>query len=281
MQRNLVVEFAKMSGAGNDFIVVDNRFYNFSGNELSRIARQVCVRRLGIGADGILALSESTQAGTDYRMEYYNADGSEGTMCGNGARCLGRYAVAGGLSPGLLHFETASGPYSIDVPENRAADVRLFMNEPGDWRPNLSLASPVPSAVSGVHYIWTGTEHVVCLVEDVDGAPVTPWGVDIRKDAALAPAGANVNFVQVAGHSHLKVRTYEKGVEAETLACGTGAMASAFAAQRLGLVKGDAATITMRGGVLRVGLIAPYYLEGPATTVYRGTFELEPSRLLG
>jgi len=270
MDRKLIVEFAKMSGAGNDFIVVDNRFYHFSDEELAKIAQKMCPRRQGIGADGILALASATHEGYHYRMRYVNADGSVGTMCGNGARCLARYA---GITEKTLCMETDAGGCTIFVPADRQDPVRIFVPEPEHWKRQQMLQWTIPPNIVGVHYLWTGTEHVVCFVDDVQATPVSVWGAAIRHDPMLAPAGANVNFVEVLDASDaLRVRTFEKGVEAETLACGTGALASVLTAHRVGRIKGEKVAVHMPGGVLGIGL-NPLYLEGPATTIYRGTFE--------
>lgn len=272
-----------MDGAGNDFIVVDNRFYNFTDHELSEIARALCPRRRGIGADGILAFAAPTGDGADFRMRYVNADGSVGTMCGNGARCLARYARHAGMAATEMRIETDAGAYEVAVPEQDDAPVRLFVPLPRHWKAQQDLAGALPAAITSVHYLWPGTEHVVCFVGDVRTARVSTWGKSIRQDASLAPQGANVNFVQVLSKgaggapAELRVRTYEKGVEAETLACGTGALASALAAHFLGKTTARRARIHMPGGMLGVGFegqgarIARLWLDGPATTVYRGT----------
>lgn len=274
MERRLVVEFTKMSGAGNDFIVIDNRFYAFSAEELSVMAPRVCARREGIGADGILAMEAPASDGAHFRMRYYNADGTEGTMCGNGARCLARYAVRTGMSHGMLRFDTTAGACSAYVPMDPEGAVRLFVGDPGDWRPQQPVKRALPPEIRSAHYLWTGTEHAVCFAADVASLPVTEWGRAIRHDEVFRPQGANVNFVQVDGPERLQVRTYEKGVEAETLACGTGALASALTAHYLGFLKGAVARVIMPGGTLTVGLEAPLFLEGPAATIYRGSFEL-------
>ncbi len=276
MGARLVVEFTKMSGAGNDFIVIDNRFYRFSDQELVRIARRQCQRRYGVGADGILAFAEATVEQADFCMRYVNADGSLGTMCANGARCLVRYAQQAGINSRRLRLQTDSGIYEAELPADLDADVRLYMQQPADWRPDLALAAASAVPLSDLHYIWTGTEHVVCFLEEVGEAPVERWGREIRHDPALAPSGANVNFVEVRSGRVLRVRTYEKGVEAETLACGTGAVASAAAAWRLQRINSNArAQIEMPGGTLRVGRTGGRIaLDGPAEAIYRGTFEL-------
>ncbi len=286
MPPKLVVEFTKMNGAGNDFIVVDNRFYNFSDEELAGLARRFCPRRTGIGADGLLAFAHPREAAHHFRMRYVNADGSLGTMCGNGARCLARFARQAGFAEETLVFETDAGVLRALAPEAPQAPVRLFVDPPAGWRPDRPLAADTSALAGAVHSLWTGTEHAVCFVESVAATPVAAWGPAIRHDAALAPAGANVDFVEVvadgrgADHAALRVRTFEKGVEAETLACGTGALASALAARFLGRIHADAVEVHMPGGTLGVGFrlddgaVRDLYLEGPAEAVFRGTVEI-------
>ena len=283
MRRKLILEFTKMNGAGNDFIVIDNRFFHFSGDELSGLARTFCPRRTGIGADGLLALAMPAEEGAHFTMHYYNADGSLGTMCGNGARCLVRFARSAGFSAQPLVFDAVSGRYTAWVTEGENASVRIRMNPARDWRPRLQLSQESRPAQS-VDYVWTGTEHTVVWTHDVDREDVSGRGRAIRHATELAPAGANVNFVEVIdaerdGVARLRVRTFEKGVEAETLACGTGALAAAFAARRSGHVTADCVEVTMPGGTLRV-MTTPdepdvLYLEGPADFVYRGTVEID------
>jgi diaminopimelate epimerase len=272
--RRLVVEFTKMNGAGNDFIVIDNRFYNFTDDELSGIATRFCPRRTGIGADGVLALS-SPRENTDFRMRYVNADGSVGTMCGNGARCVSMFAYGAGLRGERLSFETDAGPHVAYVdPEN--AMVRIGMVDPTDYRPRVHLDTPLPEA----SYLWTGTEHAVVFVDSVDAVDVSVLGPQIRSAGAFQPAGVNVNFVTCAPDNSLQVRTYEKGVESETLACGTGAVAAAVTSYLDGRIPGRSASVRVPGGVLDVsfeaneeGHVSGVFLSGPAVTVYRGSFE--------
>jgi diaminopimelate epimerase len=290
MARPLVVEFTKMHGAGNDFIVIDNRFFHFSDAELSTLARTWCPRRTGIGADGILALAQPVEEVHDYRMRYVNADGSLAQMCGNGARCLARFARDAGLKGNPLTFESDAGLYRVDVPADPEAPVQLHVPPPRDFRPDTALET-TSAAGQPVHYVWTGTEHVVSFVPDVEAVDVHEVGRAIRQDAALAPAGANANFVQVIPASNgdeepvLRVRTFEKGVEAETQACGTGALAAAVVAHLQGHVEGNAVAVAMPGGTLRVGfmtedgVIQNLYLEGPAVKVFRGTMDVDPQTL--
>ena len=262
--RSLVVEFTKMSGAGNDFVVLDNRFYAFSGKELSDLAERWCARRTGVGADGLLALEASDEA--HFRMRYFNADGSVGTMCGNGARCLARFAHDAGLAHTPLHFVTDAGPYSAEVSES---SVRLAIPSERDF-------AELPEDADGPArcYAWTGTEHLVGVVDRVDQADVAGLGARLRR--TNPPKGANVNFAEVT-RSGLRVRTFEKGVEAETLACGTGATASAVAARRQARFEADRVSVEMPGGTLVIGFSADgkaIYLEGPADYVFRGTLEI-------
>ncbi len=284
MARLLVVEFTKMNGAGNDFVVLDNRFYCFASAELAALARDLCRRTERIGADGLLALDPGDD-GADFRMLYYNADGSRATMCGNGARCLARFARTAGLgTPGApLVFDTDAGRLTADVPDDTAADVCLHLPPPRDLR---------PLALGGLDatYVWTGTEHVVRFVRHVDGLDLHTLGPAIRHDPALGAPGANVNFVEVDGDG-LRVRTFEKGVEAETRACGTGAMAAALAAYHAGRVPGAPVRVAMPGGTLTVGFqwapgspaeaVEGLTLAGPAEATFRGTVEVDAKALLG
>jgi len=270
--KGLIVEFTKMNGAGNDFIVIDNRFYHFSIGELSQIALQLCPRRTGVGADGVLALAPSESRDADYRMIYINADGTEGTMCGNGARCLAKFAYEGGIQKRRVWMQTASGSCQVSIPED--GSVRIYVDPPKNYDRCLHLETQLPDTIDSVHYVWPGTEHLVCFTKDVSNFKVEHWGALLRHDPILAPKGANINFVELdSSKSSIMVRTYEKGVEAETLACGTGAIASTFVARTSGLLRGHVCDVRMRGGTLTVGFEEELvYLEGPATSVYRGSF---------
>lgn len=279
ISRKFVLEFTKMSGAGNDFIVIDNRFYRFSAEELSAMAERFCQRRTGVGADGLLALQIPDREEVDYRMAYYNADGSLGTMCGNGARCLARFAWDAGIQQERLTFSSDAGVYRADILSPDA--IRLFVPPPQEYRPNVLLTSQHPFEQDSCHYLWTGTEHLVVFVDDVDSTEVGTIGPVLRRDASLGEVGANVNFVEVASEDgqKLKVRTFEKGVEAETLACGTGSIASSLITALSGRSSVNRFEVSMRGGDLAVGFEgaadAPenLYLEGPAEMIYRGNLE--------
>lgn len=214
------IPFVKMAGAGNDFIVINAR----AGLDYDKFARSVCARQNGIGADGVLILEKSTQS--DYRMRIINADGSEAEMCGNGARCMAAY-IAANLKPSksLFGMETLAGEVMAQA-EGETARVRL--SNPKDYRPELNIT--VASQKLQVHYIDTGVPHVVLFVDGLQEVDANSLGALIRNHPRFAPRGANVNFVEYTREGMISVRTYERGVEAETLACGTGAVAAALIA---------------------------------------------------
>ncbi|HEX9951307.1 MAG TPA: diaminopimelate epimerase [Rubricoccaceae bacterium] len=289
----LVVPFTKMSGAGNDFVVLDNRFLRFSDAELAALAARVCPRRVGVGADGLLALDDPEGgSGADFRMRYRNADGSLATMCGNGARCLARFAARAGLGREVdggvaLVFDTDGGRYTAVAAGGRAASgpVCLDVPAPRAFAPVVDIPGVLPADAHAdpLVRIWTGTEHVVAFVSSAAAVDLAEAGPRIRHDAAFAPAGTNVNVAEVTargegeGDARMVVRTFEKGVEGETLACGTGALAAALAAYRTGRVAVPRVRVAMPGGVLRVTFAADgasgLTLDGPAETVYEGTLE--------
>ncbi|MBT8400214.1 MAG: diaminopimelate epimerase [Rhodothermia bacterium] len=285
MKRLLIVEFTKMEGAGNDFIVLDNRFFHFTPDELGEIAETFCSRRTGIGADGLLALEAPSTDAADFRMRYRNADGTQGTMCGNGARCIALFAHGAGVAGQRQTFDTDAGVYQAEIGPSRNS-VRLWMPKP---LPKLGTNAISVTLQSGLrlelHQLWTGTEHVVTFVDDLEGVDVESIGREIRLLPQFEPNGTNVNFAQLsragAGVPAIRARTYEKGVESETLACGTGAVAIAIASVSQRSLPEKTLGVQMRGGVLTVGLttaageISELYLEGEARQVFRGTFELK------
>lgn len=273
------VEFTKMQGTGNDFIVLDNRRYRFSRKQLSNLAASWCPRRFGVGADGLLALDDPTIPEAEYRMQYVNSDGSRATMCGNGARCLARFARQHGFELSELAFETDAGLYRAEVSDVESGPVRLFVPDVTDVQSTVNLQRERPMGIDRLCYAHAGTEHLVAFVDDLEAVPVNAWGKQLRQDPSLAPAGANVNFLRTSGEGELHVRTYEKGVEGETLSCGTGVLAAAAVAAQLGQIDdGEPVTVRTEGGSLQVGIAntdrgPERYLEGPAIPVFRGTIE--------
>lgn len=267
------LSFTKMNGAGNDFVLLDNRSRAIS---LSReqIAR-LCDRHRGVGADGLLLAEPASTPGAQLRMRYYNSDGGEAEMCGNGARCFARFAQRLGACRDRLAFDTAAGLVGATFEGER---VRVAMSEPRDLRLGEKLA--LSCGETEVHFVNTGVPHAVVLVEDVEKVDVAGLGREIRRHARFAPAGTNANFVQRFPDGAIRVRTYERGVEAETLACGTGVTASALIAHaRLGLPSPVAVRV-QGGDTLEVAFrhegdrFAEVCLAGPADFAFEGTVEV-------
>ncbi|MEP0822037.1 MAG: diaminopimelate epimerase [Ignavibacterium sp.] len=267
------LEFTKMSGAGNDFVVLDNRAESI--RDKPGLAKRLCDRHWGVGADGLLLVEKSSR-GADYRMEYYNADGSYGGMCGNGGRCIAVYAVHRGIASPNHRFDALDHMYEAKV---KGAEVVLKMKDPKDLRLNfvLRLAGGDISA----HYVDTGAPHVVVEVPgELNDVDVVGLGRSIREHSNFKPGGTNVNFLKILGDKSLQIRTYERGVEAETLACGTGSIASAIIAGSLGKAKPPVGVMVRSGSTLKVdfdaegdGKIRNVRLSGPAVTVFEGTIE--------
>lgn len=258
------ISFFKYQGTGNDFVMVDNR----SGRSgLSR--RQVaflCDRRFGIGADGLILLEEDSES--DFRMVYFNSDGGESTFCGNGGRCAVAFARL--LNPGLgrsIRFRALDGFHLAEAGEN---NISLAMNL-------VSPVMPVPGE-AGVFDVHTGSPHRVFLYEEkADSDTVFRKGREVRE--AHSAGGINVNFMTILGGNHIFLRTYERGVEAETLSCGTGVTAAALVAAGLGC--SAPVTVETPGGSLEVrfrrdaeGSLHDIWLEGPAVQVFEGKIRL-------
>jgi len=261
------IKFSKMNGAGNDFVVLDNR--DGRVKEYPEFVRRVCRRRLGVGADGAMFVENSSRA--DFRMRYFNSDGSEAEMCGNGGRCIARFAYLKGIAGPSLSFETIAGTYRAEV---RGERVLLEMLPPKDLR--LQFELDIGDREIVVNFADTGVPHVVAFGEDVDRVPVRELGRRIREHERFAPAGTNVNFAQVMDRHTIKLRTYERGVEDETLACGTGTVAAAVLGALLGRVEPPVSVLTKSGVVLTVHFrkegkaIKEVLLEGDAVLVFEG-----------
>ena len=221
------IKFTKMVAAGNDFIVLDNRNYRIASKEkLAALSRKVCRRTFGIGADGLLVVDRSRRA--DARMRIFNADGSEAEMCGNGSRCFALwYARSVKKASMALSVETIAGIIHAHVRQDM---VRVNLTSPKGFRLDVPVAglSKVSARALKVNFIDTGVPHAVIFVENADVIDVNALGREIRYHKAFAPRGTNVDFVEVLNDHFIEIRTYERGVEAETLACGTGSVASAL-----------------------------------------------------
>jgi len=261
-----------MNGAGNDFVLLDNRAGHLRLN--ARAIERICDRHRGVGADGLL-LVEAAGNGADFKMRYYNSDGGEAEMCGNGARCFARYASRlAGLS-GRVSFETQAGVISAEF---AGEQVRINMGVPKDMRLKESLDVAGESLV--VHSINTGVPHAIVFVEDLESVDVQRLGRAIRYHQHFSPKGTNANFVKIIDTNTIAVRTYERGVEGETLACGTGVVACALILHELNGARSPIGVEVKGGDLLQVGFdkedsgFRNVTLTGPADFVFDGKIEL-------
>lgn len=266
------IPFLKMHGAANDFVVIDHRepFLSEAAPGLEPLIQRLCDRRRGVGADGVLLLERDPAH--DFAMRYFNADGRPAEFCGNGARCLARLALDLGLgSGGEVRFRTAAGAMRARrSPDGRGIELRFGAVD--GWGP-VETIEAAGRPFTG-RAIRTGVPHFVVPVERVEWVPVQEWGAALRHHARFAPAGTNVDFVAHLAPGRVAMRTYERGVEAETLACGSGAMATALWA----VAEGDRppiGVVTAGGDELSVGLTPlderwDASLTGPAETAFAG-----------
>ena len=268
------IQFTKMVASGNDFVVLDAARLKTKVKSFNTLAKEACDRKLGIGADGLLILEKSKKA--DFAMRIFNPDGSEPTMCGNGARCAALFFKTGKL----IKFETKAGILEAQVTKNM---VKLKMTEPKDLWPNIDLS--IGTQFYKVHYINTGVPHTVFFVGNVDTINVKEVGKQIRFHKHFHPEGTNANFAQASGANTIKVRTYERGVEDETLACGTGSVASALVSFYLKLTKKSPVSVeTKSGEILKVYFdyaeksakdkFTNVWLEGAARVVFKGVYHV-------
>ncbi|HZC34462.1 MAG TPA: diaminopimelate epimerase [Chthoniobacterales bacterium] len=267
-----MLSFTKMNGAGNDFVLLDNRSGSLRLNS-DEIAF-LCDRHRGIGGDGVLLLEKATN-GADFRMRYYNSDGGEAEMCGNGARCFARFAdkVAGPFSD--LSFETPAGIIRAKLDRNQ---VTVNLSPPHSLGLNRKLQVQGKELI--VHTLNTGVPHVVVIVDDLAATPVFEIGKTVRYHEEFRPKGTNVNFVKPIDRDKIAIRTYERGVEAETLACGTGVTAAALVYSRLKSIESPIRVRVRGGDWLEVGFVRAgedfrdVSLKGPADFAFEGAIEL-------
>lgn len=270
------IEFYKMSGAGNDFILVDNRSGVFDFPDTGAIVRKLCRRGMSVGADGLILIENPDREGIDFRWRFFNADGSDASMCGNGARCAARLSFLLGISGSSVTFLTGAGIVRGRVDE--AGRVEIGMTDPGPATLGRKLV--VDGAPITYDFIDTGVPHAVIATDDVGRFELGRLGPIIRHHEAFSPDGANVNVIGPAGGGALRIRTYERGVEAETMACGTGAVAAAVTAALHGSVSPPVTLIPPSGSKLIVRFkqspaVTDVTLEGDARIIYRATLNPE------
>ena len=263
------IPFTKMSGTGNDFIIIDNRDGAVGDNGLAEFVQNVCRRRMSVGADGLILIESSDSA--DFQWRFFNSDGSLAEMCGNGARCAARFAFLNGIAGENLSFETEAGIINGQV---KGGGAKVKIPDPVDLRLNYTIdLESGPLAVSSIN---TGVPHVVVMVDSVENLDVYGLGREIRYHEAFAPAGTNVNFICRQNPAQLAIRTYERGVEDETLACGTGSIAAALVASCLTDWKSPISLTTRSQETLTIyfqennGVFTDVYLEGDARLIYTG-----------
>ncbi|MBN1269186.1 MAG: diaminopimelate epimerase [Kiritimatiellae bacterium] len=265
------IPFWKMHGAANDFILVDDRKKRFPATDREWIT-QIAARRTGVGCEGVILIEPSDKA--DFRMRFFNPDGGEVEMCGNGARCAAKLAHQIGAATARMTIETMAGILHAEVLNHR---VRLHMTEPKHWRMDQKIT------LEGIEYVYhfvdTGVPHAVVPVEDLEAVDVKRLGALIRYHDDFKPMGTNADFFMATGTHELRIRTYERGVEDETLACGTGIVAAALIAGRSGRVKPPVQVIAASGDVLEVDYrvteagATHVTLTGPAIHVYHGIID--------
>ncbi|HEX9979790.1 MAG TPA: diaminopimelate epimerase [Flavobacterium sp.] len=258
------INFYKYQGTGNDFVMIDNRDAAFPKNDTSAIM-WLCDRRFGIGADGLILLENDKNA--DFRMVYYNSDGNESSMCGNGGRCIVAFANRLGLIEDRASFIATDGPHSAEIAPD--SEISLGMKD-------VTSVERYDS----YYFLNTGSPHHVEPVKDIKNFPVQETGAAIRYSDLYGTSGSNVNFVEQEETDIFAVRTYERGVEDETLSCGTGVTAVAIAMHAAGKVSSESVTLLTPGGKLQVtfnedsGKYTDVILKGPAEFVFEGTIEL-------
>ena len=266
------LSFVKMSGTGNDFVMINNMDLGLK-TDLSKLALRLCHRRFGIGADGIILIEPA--ADSDFTMRIFNSDGSEAEMCGNGSRCAAQFAASLGIAGSKMKFRTLAGIIEAELNANGAA---IKLTDPTGMRKDI------PVNIKGIEYmaqfINTGVPHAVLFTDDVESVSVKMLGAVIRYHEAFKPAGTNVNFVQVIDKGAIQVRTYERGVEDETLACGTGASASALLSAAMRGVSGRPVKVIVPGGELMIdfafkdGLFTDVWLIGAVEATFKGEVQL-------
>lgn len=276
------LKFAKFVAAGNDFVIINNYDLKIKPKEYPNLAKKLCQQKFAVGADGFLVIEPPSRKNCDFKMVYYNSDGSFATMCGNGARSIAYYAYELELCEDITSFETAAGVINCEIKSK--GNVKIKLLDPKDLRQNIILKLQNGKELK-VDYINTGVPHTVVFVEDIDNVDVYNLGKEIRFHKNFSPEGTNVDFVKVKDEHNIYVRTYERGVENETLSCGTGVTASAIISSLNGYTKPLVKCYTKSGEILTVGfkknseedlisVVSDLYLEGKVYHTFDGEFYL-------
>ena len=267
------IPFYKMQGSGNDFILIDNRRGVLQGKNLKQLAIEACNRHYSVGADGLIVIVPSRKA--DFKWRFLNADGSEAEMCGNGSRCAARFAHSRKIAGRKLSFETVAGIIRAEV---KAETVQVQLTGATGLRKDVAV--PLNGGTRTGHFINTGVPHLVYISKRLESEDVAGIGRETGYHRLFGPAGTNVNFVQVLGPRRIAIRTYERGVEGETLACGTGSVAGALVAASLGMVSSPVDVTTRSGEKLRVSFkreddfFGDLQLEGGAEVICEGLLHI-------
>jgi len=262
------IDFYKMSGSGNDFIIIDNRNNIVDENSLSNFIAKVCRRKMAVGADGMILVENSDNA--DFKWRFFNSDGSVAEMCGNGARCVARFAYLNEIAGSNMSFETLAGLVKAEVIEER---VKVKMTDPSELKTDDAVE--LKNGLVSISSINTGVPHVVIVKDSIDDIDIVKIGREIRYHDKFSPAGTNVNFSCRIKNNTIAARTYERGVEDETLACGTGAVASAIIMANKMKIDSPLSVLTRSGGYLNIffkeskGQYYDVYLEGDARIIYK------------
>lgn len=266
------IEFLKMHGAGNDFIMIDDMDLSFDGSE--ELIASLCAAHTGIGADGLILIQPSRRV--DFRMRYYNRDGREAKMCGNGARCAALFAHTRSVARQLMRFETGAGDVDAEVD---GGAVSIGIGKVSDYDPGVRLTD----SEMVVAYAVCGVPHAALFTDDIgswDSRKFEETARSVRYDGAFAPSGTNFNLVSVERNGRIAYRTYERGVEAETLACGTGAVSISVIAAKMGFCSSPVECSTSGGDILTIEFDLTDYgaegcrLTGPARVSFSGSVHL-------
>ena len=270
MTPNSFLKITKLSGSGNDFILMDNRRRAISDDRMVSLTRALCRRMVSVGADGMIFIEPSDHY--DFKWRFFNADGSEAEMCGNGGRCTARFAQIQGIAGPEMTFETLAGPIQAWV---EGLKVKLQLTRPEGIKLDQTIA--VGKERVTLDFINTGVPHALVWVEDINAVDVVRLGHRIRFHEYFKPKGTNVNFIQIKDQEMLWVRTYERGVEGETLACGTGSVAAAAVAFYKNKIRSPVQVQTRGGEILTVYVegqpqksIEKVFLEGEVRLIFQG-----------